>query len=79
MQEHQRSTIEQAVLTGAVTGGAAIIVLKLATGIAFTPLLIVFLLVFAIAAILRLRMLRMGGGRHPYHRSGCCRARNARR
>ncbi|HYI23790.1 MAG TPA: hypothetical protein VD767_00135 [Thermomicrobiales bacterium] len=65
MQEHQRSTIEQALLTGAVTGGAAIIVLKLGTGIAFIPLLIVFLLVFAIAAILRLRMLRMGGRRHP--------------
>jgi hypothetical protein len=54
-----RSPIEQAVLTGLVVSAAAILVLKLLTGLSLMPLFIVFLLVFGIASILRLRLLRM--------------------
>lgn len=51
--------MQRAAVTGLVAGAVIVIVLKLLTGMAFTPILIVFLLIFAIAGILRLRIDRM--------------------
>jgi hypothetical protein len=61
MRQQTRSPIEQALLTGLLAGAATILVLKLLTGLAFVPLLVVFLLVFAIAGIFKLRLIRMSG------------------
>ena len=59
MPDQVRSPIEQSVLTGLAAGAVAILVLKPLTGMAFMPLFVVFLLVFGVVAILRLRLLRM--------------------
>ena len=61
MQQQTQSPVGQAVQTGLLAGTVTIIVLKLLAGIAFVPLLVVFLFVFAIAGIFRLRLIRMSG------------------
>ncbi len=61
VQQQTRTPIEQSMLTGLLAGAATIFVLKLVTGLAFLPLLVVFVLVFATAGIFRLRLIRMSG------------------
>ncbi len=61
MSNQVRSPIEQAIGAGLVAGTTAIIALKLLTGLALMPLLVVFLMVFGVVGMLRLRLLRMSG------------------
>lgn len=63
MKDHRRSPIEQSVLTGAVTGAAVVVLLKVFTGMSSIPLLVISLIVFGVISILRLRIVRMTGQR----------------